>query len=42
MSVHDCVYYLRAESPADRQKWLDMLDATKVPLYWLCEQKESR
>ncbi|XP_062516998.1 ceramide transfer protein-like isoform X2 [Corticium candelabrum] len=30
VSVHDCVYYLRAESPADRQKWLDMLDATKA------------
>ena len=32
VNVMDNVYYLRAENPEERQKWLDALDATKVGL----------
>jgi collagen type IV alpha-3-binding protein len=32
VNVTDNVYYLRAESPEERQKWLDALDTTKALL----------
>ena len=30
VSVNDCVWYMRAESPEEKQKWLDFLEAHKV------------
>jgi len=30
VSVNDCVWYLRAESPEEKQRWVDALDAYKV------------
>jgi collagen type IV alpha-3-binding protein len=30
VSVNDCVWYLRAETPEEKQHWVDILDAYKV------------
>lgn len=30
VSVNDCVWYLRAESPEEKQRWVDALDAYKT------------
>ncbi|KAJ9586545.1 hypothetical protein L9F63_028411, partial [Diploptera punctata] len=30
VSVNDCVWYLRAETPEEKQRWVDVLDAYKV------------
>lgn len=30
VSVHDCVWYLRAESPEDRNRWVEILEAYKI------------
>ena len=30
VSVNDCVWYLRAETPEEKQRWVDVLDTYKV------------
>ena len=32
ISVSDCVWYLRANTVEDRQKWIDTIEAHKVGL----------
>lgn len=32
VSVHDCVWYLRADSPEERNRWVETLEAYKVYL----------
>lgn len=32
VSVNNCVWYLRAESPEDKTHWIDVLQSYKVPV----------
>nr|CAD7574139.1 unnamed protein product [Timema californicum] len=38
VSVNDCVWYLRAETSEDKQRWVDVLETYKVCFYHELEQ----
>ncbi|TRY62817.1 hypothetical protein TCAL_13105 [Tigriopus californicus] len=42
VSVNDCVWYLRAESLEDRQRWVDALDYSKTNPQWILPQQTQQ